>query len=738
MRFWEPFSDTDEPLTEDRIPIHSTFVAHFQRLVLAHIKPWQFETTLYHIMGRFFEPITISEKATFLFNLYKLGLMPAYENAAYAAVHDYLRNSITERCEGKWKASQKGDLQALKLYICEENSRGAFVQGLRLLSQGATLWQLFSSTVSSPSFTIYPSPVANFLPDLANDDKIFRNFGKETLAILEGLFAREGAAFTVHELNKTGMSIPVSAKGVAERKKAADPAYWIIYRAEMAKWVNKIMDSLGELRVKEAFDIIREYPGTEPAVEDLNKCVARGYNLRAKLISSLRLSNATRLLHPGVKTEDIIRIYVITVSVLRKIDPLEVLLHKIAQPIRDYLKTREDTIRCIVSKLIAPPDQTTPIIVAAEDMLPLQEADEDEAENYGDSNWNPPPMDAPQDFHKKRGTDMLSLLVSIYETKDVFVKELQNSLGVRLLDIKDYNLDREVQTLEILKRRFGEQALQGCDVMIKDLERTKRTNALIHEQGDRDSPLRPKIISRTCWPAFGPTKFKTTGQLQALQTSYSDTYTRLRPDKKLKWLNNVGTTDVELEMDDGRVLTFEGVSIIQASVIEGFQEKETWDLVELSQRFGLSEREQNDIRAIRSALLSWVNKGVLRELDDGRWMLIEKAEDVQQQAMSTLLSHLLIVLYSLCIAVVEPEEQSDTMISAPSFDEFNTYWQYIKAMLGNLGAQPIGNIHSMLTKFVPVFAGKTQDELEAFLKWKMANGGEVEGTAGVWKLVNPS
>lgn len=40
---------------------------------------------------------------------------------------------------------------------------------------------------------------------------------------------------------------------------------------------------------------------------------------------------------------------------------------------------------------------------------------------------------------------MIQLLVSIYDTKDVFVKELQVLLAQRLLAIRDYALEKEVR-----------------------------------------------------------------------------------------------------------------------------------------------------------------------------------------------------------------------------------------------------------------------------------------------------
>jgi hypothetical protein len=48
------------------------------------------------------------------------------------------------------------------------------------------------------------------------------------------------------------------------------------------------------------------------------------------------------------------------------------------------------------------------------------------------------------DFRTNKPSDVLSTLVSIYDSKDLFVKELQVLLAQRLLAVKDGKFDKEV------------------------------------------------------------------------------------------------------------------------------------------------------------------------------------------------------------------------------------------------------------------------------------------------------
>ncbi|KAL8292852.1 hypothetical protein RQP46_000546 [Phenoliferia psychrophenolica] len=350
--------------------------------------------------------------------------------------------------------------------------------------------------------------------------------------------------------------------GQEEAKKMLKPTF-----SRFEYHVNKVLCAL---RTTELFDMIVDFPSSLPALEDLKSCLYKT-DQRTLLVSRLRDSMDRRLLHPGADTKDIITQYISTIKCLRVLDPQGVLLSRVADPIRQYLRSREDTIRCIVTSLIEEGNELVAELVAT-DARPLQDA-RDEAENFNDPKWTPDPIDAPLDFRKSKGSDIIQLLVSIYDTKDVFVKELQVLLAQRLLLIKDYALEREIKNVEILKIRFGEASLQGCEVMIKDLQDSKRIDQHVHDEAP-DIPIHLTIVSRLFWPSLPNPALKLPGQLGKAQASYNHQFALLKPDKKLRWLPQHGSVNLTLSLSD-RSLTFD-CSPLQASVIELFGTKDTW------------------------------------------------------------------------------------------------------------------------------------------------------------------
>ena len=84
------------------------------------------------------------------------------------------------------------------------------------------------------------------------------------------------------------------------------------------------------------------------------------------------------------------------------------------------------------------------------------------------------------EFRSGKASDIINTLVSIFETREVIIKELQVLLASRLLAVKDYDAVKEIRTIELLKLRFGEAALGVCDVMLKDMADSKRIDGHVH------------------------------------------------------------------------------------------------------------------------------------------------------------------------------------------------------------------------------------------------------------------
>ena len=107
----------------------------------------------------------------------------------------------------------------------------------------------------------------------------------------------------------------------------------------------------------------------------------------------------------------------------------------------------------------------------------------------GWDSWTPDPVDADpaKTSASRRAADIISMLVNIYGSKELFVNEYRSLLSNRLLSHFSYDTDKEIRNLELLKLRFGDAPLHQCEVMLKDIGDSKRINTNLHSFKIEDS-----------------------------------------------------------------------------------------------------------------------------------------------------------------------------------------------------------------------------------------------------------
>ncbi|KAF3772175.1 Anaphase-promoting complex subunit 2 [Nymphaea thermarum] len=156
------------------------------------------------------------------------------------------------------------------------------------------------------------------------------------------------------------------------------------------------------------------------------------------------------------------------------IDPTGVFLEAVSEPIRDYLRGRKDTIKCIVNMLTDGTGGGTNGSGGAGDSLleelnrnvdNLEISDHDNDFNSDDKqawadaqSWEPDPIEADplKGVQNGKKVDILGMLVSIIGSKDQLVNQYHIMLAEKLLNKLDYDIDSEIRTLELLKLSLAE------------------------------------------------------------------------------------------------------------------------------------------------------------------------------------------------------------------------------------------------------------------------------------------
>jgi anaphase-promoting complex subunit 2 len=309
--------------------------------------------------------------------------------------------------------------------------------------------------------------------------------------------------------------------------------------------------------------------------------------------------------------------------------------------------------------------------------------------------------------------------------------------------------------LELLKKRFGDAPLQSCEVMIKDIQDSRRVDAFIRKnqkldpseqeiaianvngeiveghhtkaEGILKPSLHTKILSRLFWPQLQNETYRVPDDITRLQQSYEQGFETVKNSRKLTWLHSLGQATVELELGD-RVVGPEEVHTWQATVIWAFQgdhhgEASTTRTVEQ-----LVEHLEMDESLVRNALNFWVRKMVLREVHKDEYAVLEtlNQEDLARSNARA----------SATTAATDTSADDTNLMSNDNLtsEKMQMYWQFIQGMLTNSAPQmPLQQIAMMLKMLVVDGFPYSNEELQEFLGQKIVEG-ELELVKGKYKI----
>ncbi|XP_078739097.1 LOW QUALITY PROTEIN: anaphase-promoting complex subunit 2 [Lampetra fluviatilis] len=473
-----------------------------------------------------------------------------------------------------------------------------------------------------------------------------------------------------------------------------------------------------------------DYPESQHALQELQVCLKKT-NQKGQLVASLKTALETRLLHPGVNTDDIITLYISAIRALTQLDPTGVTLDVVCQPVRKYLRSREDTVRKIVAGLTDDVDGPSELAGELTRAEPVELEHSLGSDDDGDEpeDWSPPPCDAAHSVKSglgRRSFDIISLLVSIYGSKEVFINEYHTLLADRILHHFNYNMAREIRNLELLKLRFGDVFMHRCEVMLKDVADSRRINSNILEARRAwpggpaaPVPLNAMILSGEFWPPLKEGKLELPAAVKEVMEAYTREYEKLKAARSLVWKPHLGLVSLDVHLAGGRSLSL-SVSPVHAAIIMHFQDKASWTLQELSEALKVPAP------SLRKKLALWQQRRVLREGPPDRFSLLE---DGRHDDGGLLL-------------LLDSDDDNDSAMASQADqkeEEMQVFWTYIQGMLTNLETLSLERIHSMLKMFAMIGpAGGECDlaELRAFLGRKVKEQ-QLLCSGGMYKLPKP-
>ncbi|WYZ34455.1 hypothetical protein EsH8_I_000731 [Colletotrichum jinshuiense] len=520
---------------------------------------------------------------------------------------------------------------------------------------------------------------------------------------------------------------------------------------DVEKWKEIAIGRLAVMRIHELFDIVLQWPKSRGALDDLRMAITTPQR-RLQLTDTFSAALQKRLLHPGRSTLDILRVYISMIRTFHALDHSKVLLDRVVHSLQLYLCQRDDAIPIVVTGLLSNPDDVdietrgsklVELAILLND--PSQQrrpATDDEELDWDDMEWIPDPVDAGVNYKRPKSEDVIGTLINALGSQDIFIKEFQSIIAGRLLSTQ-VEFIQEIRVLNLLKKRFGDNALQNCDVMIKDIQDSKRVDSIISKNirtGYIGGPVRrskdlpsyhTKILSRLFWPSMDREHFILPRPVAEVQGQYDGEFEHLKSSRKLTWLNNLGNATVNLELEDRTVE--KECKTYEAVVIYAFQEGDESYAGPLPVRRTVDQLEetlQMDDDLIRSALSFWASQRVLREIEPGTFVVIEKLDDDDNGADPAGPAQ----AGSLAPESGDLSPKKPGALDAKEKERRQVYWQFIVGMLTNSSpAMPLGQIAMMMKMLIADGFPWSNEELQEFLAEKMAED-ELELVGGKYRL----
>lgn len=576
----------------------------------------------------------------------------------------------------------------------------------------------------------------------------------------------------------------------------------VVSLADVQQWKEIGIERIAALRISELFDIVLQWPASRGALDDLKASVTTPQR-RWQLTNAFSAALQKRLLHPARSTLDILRVYVSMIRTFHALDHSKVLLSRVVPSLQLYLVQREDAVRMVVKGLLASPeeveraqkssslskdgcpedsnsvDKLTELAVLLNDPDQQRRMDVDEEDlDLDDMEWVPDPVDAGVNYKRPKSEDVIGTLLSTLGSEDVFIKEFQNIIAENLLSSQT-DFAQEQQVLDLLKKRFGQAALQNCEVMIKDIYDSRKVDTHIRraelgqpprparqfgtpsvppqfiemsKQLDMDEerqgqvPYHARILSRLYWPDIVQESFTLPQPVAQRQEKYETGYERLKSSRKLTWLHQLGQATVELELED-RSVNVE-CKTFEAAVIYAFQEEDGAESADNEPVRRSAQQLQDmlhmDEELVLQALDFWESQEVLVQYSSSpdTYVVLERKDTTPARPElhpSASAPAALEGEHPLPGMPPKPagvkRAGTTSAMDAKENERRSTYWNFIVGMLTNtMPSMPLGQMAMMMRMLIPDGFPWSDQALQEFLTEKVELG-ELEITGGKYKLV---
>lgn len=398
----------------------------------------------------------------------------------------------------------------------------------------------------------------------------------------------------------------------------------------------------------------------------------------------------SRLLAPFIETEDIVNFIGPAKEILTIIDPSAHLLEKYLCKTALYLKQyRGISFGKVVVEYIKALSKVDPAFFNGK-RISIDAPDIDQR------NFDSPMLGEIRQSTKSG--DMFSILANIFDSMSDMIKYFKQDLVERICSDERTNFDSVANfssslrsELAKLKSKFDGEEWRDCEVIINDLEASQHLTA---------NSLQVVRVSQLFWPEFEADSFFMPQSVLSLQKKLLEDYLAANnPKKYFEWTNSFSQVDLDIAFEN-TILSVK-CNADEASVLILIIEHKALSLERLSALTGFNEGR------VTTSLSKWIRSRIIRD-NHGNFSVVDTYEE----------GPLIVDAHTSCWSSASADS------AAPSTDldpELMRNFPLVCGVLTNLGAMPLGSIHSHLKK-VSVNYQCQESDLHTFLEIQVTQG----------------
>ena len=385
-------------------------------------------------------------------------------------------------------------------------------------------------------------------------------------------------------------------------------------RADGLKTLKETFDRLLTDRLADnLFEYIKDFKRYRKLLDDFNKLIGGNEDL-SMLTTPLARAINTNLLKLSVSTKDIIHFYINLLRFWNSINKHYQILQQLTSSIKSYFLSRQDALRCILDIWIAEVREKSrrasqrkeePFLIN----VPLPEVGEDSEDEPSDIDFLVEEERKNSEKLKFRRSDIKTLLIDLYGSRERFLLEYENFVAEKLLKFEITNINEEFENLNFLKAQTkNANAISRCDVLMNDIKYSTKMTEQFRQIRPEALNCEYMILSKSFWPVnydsqpFDIAEWAHTNHADA----FNEFHLAFTKNKRIDFHHNLGEVELDVEVN-GKTIEVKCQPINAILLLE----------VQQSGQFGVSiaelaERLHADANYLKQKMQFWVHKKIVK------------------------------------------------------------------------------------------------------------------------------